>query len=113
MEITQETLYWITRLDGINAALAAALVVCALCAFVTGATALSDRDKLFGCVAFLSSGLTVMLLGTLVLVPTTKEAYLIYGVPAIVNSETVQEESADVYQLLKRYLESRVEEQSE
>ena len=113
MEITQEALYWITRLDGIKAALAAALAVCAICALFAGISAVTDRDKLCGCVAFLSGGLAVMLLGTLVLVPTTKEAYLIYGVPAIVNSETVQEESADVYQLLKRYLESRAGEQSE
>lgn len=44
-----------------------------------------------------------------VTVPNTKEAAAVYLIPAIANNQTVQQESSELYQLLKGYLKSVAE----
>ena len=109
-------LYWITRLDAIGG-LACALTVTT--AVVVGIisfllivnSGMSERDKfeesqrvLFGRILkWLTPALVASVL-TLVFVPSTKEMAVITVVPAIANSEKVQKEATELYDLAKDYL---------
>ncbi len=43
------------------------------------------------------------------LIPSTKTAAIMFGVPAVVNNPTLQQETGEVYQLLKKALSDTVQ----
>ncbi len=56
------------------------------------------------CAAKMVTCLFVPFLLLATFIPTTKEAATIYVLPAIVNNQTIQKESSELYQLTKDYL---------
>lgn len=124
MEITESTIYWITRLDGIHNFLGilgvitgapAVLSLIAFCVtFMTSegeeefhtAMKLELRAFLIGIVLFVVFSLVS------VFIPTTKEMALIKVLPAISNSRFVSEElpkeAGEIYMLAKEALKEKL-----
>lgn len=106
MTISAWTIYWVTRLDEISIAMAIAMVVmiivCAIAAFVycisefeaTGAKKLAYRLLLWI--------VGVTLVNTLI--PNTKQAAAMYVLPAIVNSDAVQQLPGELTILAREWL---------
>ena len=42
------------------------------------------------------------------LIPSTKTAAIMFGAPAVINNPTIQQETGEVYQLLKKALSDAV-----
>lgn len=101
MGVSASQLYWITRLDGIGdflTGLAVAAGIAALFLAVWVAVANIDLKtksaKLWSGACFgVTLGGCVLCALAGVLTPTTKEAILIYGVPAVLNNPKVQAEA--------------------
>ena len=101
--ITPSQIYWITRFDGLRDLFEVFTVggfFAYMAVFVLVSAAL-DRDfdskarKLFAAVAFLVALIAPTFGLLFALTPTTKEAVIILGLPAIVNNEKVQRKAAD------------------
>lgn len=120
MNLTVWQMYWLTRLDGMHVLLwmlcIASLMFCVVgvIAWLVGVCDNDDDVVLFGrrCVWRFCVSATVF--GVLLtLIPTTKQAAVIYCVPAIVNSEfvnkTLPAEAGEVYGLAKAWLTEQVE----
>ncbi len=117
MEITESTVYWITRLDGINVVLklfAASTGIASLVLIAVGfcfqyASDSTKEDKLLGKALHKLASIVVPLFFLFILLlvatPTTKEMCVIKGVPVIVNNESVQELPSDVVDLAHEWLE--------
>ena len=106
MEITESTIYWITRLDGLRIAvgvfLAALFLFGAIWLIVSFAdneldTIKKHRWKLLVPIIFLT--------GLLVFIPTTKEMCAIKVIPLVVNDETVREIPKDIADLAHEWLD--------
>lgn len=102
--ISPWTVYWVTRLDSIQLALAflagitaSVGTVYAYCNFLD----LRRRPRKVWAIVALFVFLTV---GAM-LTPSTKEACAIYLIPKIANSESVQEIGGDIETLAKEWLE--------
>ena len=124
MEITESTVYWITRLDGIHnflsilSIITGAPAVLSLIAFFATfmisegeeefhtAMKLELRAFLIGIVLFVVFSLVS------VFIPTTKEMALIKVLPAISNSRFVSEElpkeAGEIYMLAKEALKEKL-----
>ncbi len=107
MTISAWTIYWITRLDEISIAMAIAMVVmiivCAIAAFIY---VVSDF-KVVGAKKLAYSLLPWIVGVTLVntFIPNTKQAAAMYVLPAIVNSEAVQELPSELTTLAREWLQ--------
>jgi hypothetical protein len=116
MIISPWTLYWITRLDAVGG-LACALTVAG--AVVVGIIAFllivnsgmpeqikleENQRVLLGRILKWCAPVLVTSVLALVFVPSTKEMAVITVVPAIANSEKVQKEATELYDLAKDYL---------
>ena len=111
------TLYWITRLDGLNILLqifGGVAVAVIFVSIIFGGMCHAEEGKWPRIASWGSGigGLLAMLVAmACVLVPTTKEAAVILVVPAIANNETVQGEAGELYQLAKHWLEKQAGEE--
>lgn len=101
MNITPETIYWITRLDGLQTILTAVAVICVILTVVLLLEAcIENKFKLFKYVKYtVSIGVLSTILA--LLVPSTDEVMVIYGLPKLVNSEIAQEVGGDIPELYK------------
>jgi len=113
------TIYWITRLDAVDAWLTGTLIVFALMTAVGAMISLLwvieyEKWPRFG-TRGLSVGVVLCLLLSvaIVFVPTTKEAAAIVVIPAVANNETVQGEVSELYTLAKEWLEKQMTEEEE
>lgn len=111
MNITPETMYWITRLDGISEFLkfAVFLLVVLSAIFTTITVArLVDKDADLPIVpkSYLAIVLVLLTIASVAnaLVPTTKEMCAIIAIPKIANSETVQGLGNDIVNLAKEWI---------
>lgn len=124
MEITESTIYWITRLDGIHNFLISLCIITGFLAVLSLITFLSTfmasegeedfhpamkfelRACLIGIVLFVVFSLAS------VFIPTTKEMALIKVLPAISNSRFVSEElpkeAGEIYMLAKEALKEKL-----
>lgn len=129
MNITPGLLYWLTRLDPLRESmiwliimLAAAAVMVGICTlfFSDPSTSCGEEDRkkskvlAVKCVRLSVSFAVLFLVSIFVrsLIPTTKEAAVIYCVPAIANSEFVSEtlpsEAKELFSLAKDWLKAAV-----
>ena len=119
-------LYLITRLDYINSAAGIGSFICCIIFGMAFVVMLrfklceysddpKDAEEWKGFIPAYKAIRSMALLGFLVflpvfiLVPTTKEAALIYALPKIVNNEDVRAESKEIYELCKSALKGAVE----
>lgn len=105
MNITPETMYWITRCDNIhNVSVALAILSCVGIFFMT-LHIIIDEAALFSKFLCLSLwAIFFVSISVFSFVPTTKEMAVIYVVPAIANSETVQGIGNDIVGLAKEWI---------
>lgn len=100
--VTSDQLYWITRLDGLRDAMAGmggavllfGLIGCCFMPLVWMERSIPRAVR--WCSSLFFAGLALAGCVAIVarpFVPTTKEAVIIYGVPAVVNDPKVQEEA--------------------
>ena len=116
--ITPGQVYCITQLDHFREFLQATLVVAGIITFfVIFSICIGALDSRFS-KWFASPALVLLLLAlgaAIGLLPTTKDAVLIFGLPAIVNNEKVQQKAAnaldgteDLLRLAKGYVEDKL-----
>lgn len=98
------TVYWITRLDGINAVAVVLFSLLLLISLVSIAVCLAEDDSPARRVAFVVVPLTLLCAAVAVFVPTTKEACAIYMIPKIANNEDVQGVAAEVRDLARDWI---------
>lgn len=113
MTITPATLYWITRLDGINSVLLTSMVV-SIAVFLFCGWALlnmlaeselplSEQDKkdikVIKKYTKISAILVLFFIILTVLTPTSKEMAMIYVVPHLSESQVVKQDIPEVYDL--------------
>lgn len=105
MTITPAQLYWISRLDNICGLSIVILVFSIIAIIITGvAWAINepydDEDKI-PYKKSLRISTTAIIIGALIsmFVPTTKEMAMIYVVPAINQSEVIQKDLPELYDL--------------
>lgn len=105
--------YWITRLEGINALLSVMLAFSIIAAIVTGVLcimAMTEGDasapefKLCLKICKRASFVGIVAAIGVIMLPTTKEAAAIVVIPKIANSETVQELGSNFVQLANDWL---------
>jgi hypothetical protein len=111
MTITPATLYWITRLDGINSALLTSLLVSIVVFLFCGwallniwaEPLLSEQDekdiKVIKKYTKTSGILGLFFTILTVLTPTSKEMAMIYVVPHLAESQVVKQDIPEVYDL--------------
>lgn len=107
MNITPETMYWITRLDGINDFTAVLAVLLVASAFMVSFAwyCIYEKSGSTGVVLSTIMLLVAVLLGVAnTLIPTTKEMCAIIAIPKIANSETVQGLGNDIVGLAKEWI---------
>ena len=111
MNITPETIYWITRLDGILEFIKFAIFLLAtLSAIFISITFIRIVDEDANVPVLPKSYLAIMLaLLTIAsianaLIPTTKEMCAIIAIPAIANSETVNGLGNDIVGLAREWI---------
>jgi len=110
--ITENTIYWITRLDQIIVALKILGATTGIIG-MTGLAIAADKeiaeldttDKDCRKLVFWSKFLTAIgtcLLISSIFIPTTKEMIAIKGIPAIVNNEQVQQLPGHILELIEK-----------
>ena len=110
--ITENTVYWITRLDGIKDAVTALgvilSIVFAICIIIS-AVILFDQHNMKAMKYLILSILLIVLSGVVgfsrTFIPTTKEMCAIKVIPIIANNENVQEIPDKVLKLANEYLD--------
>lgn len=120
-QITKFDLYMLLKLDdiryimkGLSLALIAVAAACAFIA-VVGAEELSEKTiRRMVHTAIVTGILFLAMICTRALLPSTKQAAVIYAGPAIANSKFVREdlsnEGRELYDLAKEWLKAAVEE---
>lgn len=111
--VTESTLYWITRLDGLKGVVIGVgivlLIVFILCTIISLiARYEGDGDKSAGKFILLSLVgiiLSVFFMGSRTFIPTTKEMCAIKAIPMIVNNDEVQEIPDKVLELATKWIE--------
>lgn len=105
MTITPATLYWITRLDGINC-LCAIVAVFSTLAFVIGVIMWianldynDDYSEAGKKIAKVTGIVSALALTIGLFVPTSKEMAMIYVVPHITESQVIKQDIPEVYDL--------------
>lgn len=126
--ITEETIYWITRLDHIREAaclgafvfgVLSVILVLTFCALYSDDTLVEPaekRAKAIRAVRTLATACVFIIflcVGALIFVPTTKEMAMIKVLPMLANSKFVEEElpkdARRIYRLGIRALEEKLE----
>lgn len=111
--ITHSMIYWITRLQGLNALFAILLASSIVTALVTGFIGLiamtdggDDEPEFKTCMKICKRAVFVGIVAAIgvIMLPTTKEAAAIVVIPKIANSETVQELGSNFVQLANDWL---------
>lgn len=128
MEITESTVYWVTRLDGIHNFLSILCIITgvpAVFSLVTFATFMvSEGEEEFHPAMkfklrtfFISIALLAVFFLVSVFVPTTKEMAIIKVLPAISNSKFISDdlpkEAKEIYMLAKEALKKKLKEGTE
>ena len=115
MEITESTIYWITRLDDLKQVSALmflfAIITTLVLGFITGCVH-SDYEgderkrykKLLARLYFIPIVLFIFA-STHPFIPTTKEMCAIKVLPLVMNDDTVQEIPSDIAELAHKWLE--------
>lgn len=114
--MTESSIYWITRLDGLRDMEVVLLLVLGIGALLSGIAYLvrefegtpADVWCLKGAVACASGTLLMGL--ALVFTPSTRDMLLIKGIPALVNSDlgkAIPKETEEVWKLAEDYLRSK------
>lgn len=121
--MTENAIYWITRLDNIRGASIVVCLVCVLLFIFAGFLWSNGNDSFSSAIeswykkrALLVFSLALMVflcgLGTLIFVPSTKEMVAIKLIPMVSNSEFVKkelpEEYKELYKLAKHLLVEQV-----
>ena len=114
------TLYWISRLDGLCGFLEVATVLSGLSfiavALIVCALHFIDNDPITKARAWAAACLCVLFMSistAKVLVPTTKEAAAILAIPIVLNNEQMQDETKELYELAKSWLETKVKDEDD
>lgn len=111
--ITEITMYWLTRLDGIvHACGIIAFCSCALSIFLwIGSIASKEDGHEWRGLRLGAWGVTVLfifsVLGVL-FIPTSKEMAAIYAIPAISRSEAVQKDIPEIYDAGMEYIKAKL-----
>lgn len=120
--ITSSELYWLLKLDAFRSALGeltlATMLITAAITTVIGFSCIDNaRETIVAAgkramkVTTLGLVLAVIFYGAKTFLPTTKEAAVIYGAPAILDSQLVKEdmpkEAKEIYQLAKTWLKEK------
>ena len=109
MTITPATMYWFTRLDGLNVAFAVAtflgifaVIITAIGFFATSNSEYDNEEKNHNTIKSVLKWLVptwlICLLG-LLFTPTTKEIAMIYVVPHIAESQIIKQDIPELYDL--------------
>lgn len=111
MNVTPETIYWITRLDGISKFLQIATFLLAILSTILIAITvirLVDEDANVPVLpkSYLAIVLSLLTFASVAnaLTPTTKEMCAIIAIPAIANSETVNGLGNDIVGLAREWI---------
>ena len=129
MEITESTIYWITRLDAFRACAIALIIALGIsilvCLFVVSCCddiasfrvkgdvekAIKTTRRAISCVFLSTLGIFACII-VLVFVPTSKDMALIKVIPAISNSKFVSDELPknvkEIYELAKDAIKNRI-----
>jgi len=107
--ITENMMYWITRLDHIHLFCVVAGVVLAICTvfFILVLMHMTEGDPWKRCLAvigFCALG-AVVSSAVVVFIPTTREMVAIKVIPLLANDEEVQNIGKDVKDLAKEWIE--------
>lgn len=115
--MTEWSLYWITRLDGVRDGVIGIFTIGIIC---TAALLLvyivaednRDTDVIKKAAKWLKIAVPItVLVGVIVaFMPTTKEALVIYGGPKILNSKFVREDAEEIGELGVEYLKKILKE---
>lgn len=100
------TVYWITRLDGINAVACIGMVLLGFASAASIIAWLVAGIREMGRAAFVCVPLFLMCLFVAVFVPTTKEACAIYMIPKIANNEDVHGVAVEVRDLAREWIKA-------
>ncbi len=110
--MTQFDIYLITILDNIkhfcNGTIAFTIICLVISFIIWGAATLVDNISCVARYKFFPIVCTVLLIFTTVLntvTPTSKQMAIIYIVPKVVNSETIQQLPGNLMKLLDKYVE--------
>lgn len=119
--ITASNVYWLVKLDdivsGLNFLFVVVVILSVMLMPACGACGMFDDgfERAFGKLKKAYTAIAIFLLidGALcVLVPTTKQAALIYAAPQVLNStfvnETMPREAQEIYGLAKQWLTDQV-----
>jgi len=106
-------IYWITRLDALQAGFIVTLVVGTILSIVMSIAFFSEgwEPGKMWLKRFVSIAITAGLL--LVFLPSTKEAVAIYLIPKIANNEQVQKVPEQALRMLNAKLEQWIDDQTE
>lgn len=121
MTITPTEIYWITRLDnikdllGVFAGICFVVVILSLiiggCIYGTSCDSYDEDGKKIGIKilksCWISSSLFIAFLLIDAFVPSEKSALLIFGIPAVTNSQVVQKLPDEAQQLIDKYLKDK------
>jgi len=109
MEITEWTIYWITRLDNIRTALGIVLGISVIPMFVMLGVFWTDdeMEKLHRIRKWILSWIIILLI--VVFIPSTKDMIAIKVIPPVVNNEEVRKMPEEFLKFLNSYLEGKQE----
>lgn len=109
MTITPATMYWFTRLDGLNVAFAVAtllgtfaVIITAIGFFATNNSEYDNERKDHNTIKSILKWLVptwLICLSGLLFTPTTKEMAMIYVVPHITESQIIKQDIPELYDL--------------
>ena len=119
--IDQSTIYWVTRMDAVCVFLEALAIACAFAACIVLVVAVifpvasGDKSAAEPSIRTARKWACFLALGVLVFgvarvaTPTTHELAAILVIPKIANSEVLQKEAGDLYDLAKQWLSEQAE----
>lgn len=119
--ITEQTIYWITRLDSIQWVCEVLYTLSFLFSFIfllvfVGLLATSCGSNYIKRLSILASISSIFFLGMALIfiiircfVPTTKEAIVMYALPKITSNEALQSECKDWYKTTKDFIKNKME----
>lgn len=120
--ITESMMYWITRLDGIQAVFTVGAIVAILISIITHFAILegthTKEDTIeawhkYKKARWMSYFPIIVCVLVLMFTPTTKEMAMIYAVPAITRSDVVREDLPELYDYGVKALKEQLQEWSE
>lgn len=113
--ITEITMYWLTRLDGIYNACGIVAFLSAMCGGFMWAFSIAaqldqeDCWKLLRRFAWICTFLFFIAVAGVLFIPTTKEMAAIYAIPAISRSEVIHKDIPELYDSGIEYIKSKLQ----